>query len=152
MECLSPIKFFEVSSAGELEVTTEAIQFFQTLVQPVGLVTVVGPPKSNKSFIAGALAKRLGNFAQVPPGTPGAWLWPETFPVKSVDEAGEHEFNMLVVETQDIAPDDTGTGQQIFLITTLLSSYLVYVSPQSLNAAIDSLGVLPELHTKIQIL
>jgi len=152
MEYLSPIRLFEVTSAGELEVTTEAIQFFQTLVQPVGLVTVTGPPRANKGFVACALAKRLGAVSQMPAGSSGAWLWPEVIPTKATDEAGDHEFGILVVETQEIAADDSGVGQQILLITTLLSSYLVYVCPQTLNLAVDCLGLLTDLHVRVQIL
>lgn len=152
MECLSPIRLFDVTSSGELEVATEAIQYLQTIVQPVGLVTVTGPPRSNKGFVASAVAKRLGVATQLPPGSPGAWLWPEVLPAKSIDEAGEHEFGVLVVETQEIAPEDGGAGQQILLITTLLSSYLVYVCPQSLNVAVDCLSLLTDLHVRVQIL
>lgn len=146
----SPIRLFEVTEAQEVEVTTTAIQFLQSLVQPVALVTIIGPARSHKSMLAAAIAGRLDSLTEVPKEA-GAWLWPDPIPVKSSDESGEHEFSLIVVEMMDIH-DNSPPTQQILLITCMLSSHLICVSTGSFAPIVEALAVLPDLHTRVQIL
>jgi len=146
----SPIRLFDLTMAGEVEVTTEALQYLQGLVQPVGLVTIVGDAQSYKGMLAAALAGRLDTLTDIPREA-GAWLWPQPLPVKSIDEAGEHEFSLVVVEVMDMN-EDSPAAQQILLITLLLSSHLVCVARGNLNPVFECLSLLPDLHSRAQIL
>jgi len=146
----SPIRLFDVTTTGEVEVTTEALQFLQGLVQPVSLVTVVGPARSYKGMLAAGLAGRLDSLTETPRDA-GAWLWPQPIPTKSIDEAGEHEFSQIIVEVMDMR-EDSQAAQQILLIALLLSSHLVCVSSANFNSALECLSLLPDLHSRAQIL
>lgn len=67
MEYGRAIKLFNLNSPTEVEITTEAIQFLQSLSNPVSIISIIGSPQSGKSEFADKILERTQGFAMTNP-------------------------------------------------------------------------------------
>ena len=93
-------------SPTDIEVTTEGIQFLQSLHEPLAVVCVVGPPAAGKSSFCRWLLGRPTNYAAE---LPGISVWSEPLTVMQKDEKGtEREVSLLVLDTESFMGKEYG--------------------------------------------
>jgi hypothetical protein len=112
---------------GKLTINTDALSIIEKLEGNIAVCSVVGPYRSGKSFINNLLLNRQDGFqlgSTVRSCTRGLWIWSK--PIKYSNKFGE--FNLIIIDTEGLAAP-TATKKldsQIFVLSILLSSYLVY--------------------------
>ena len=119
-----------------LVINPEAIKILERITGPVSVVAIVGPCRTGKSYILSRLISstqyeepcfKLGHLMD--PETMGIWMWdtPIQFHLKN----GE-EVTIILLDTEgiDAYNADKRGDTQIFTLSVLLSSLLIYDSTQ----------------------
>ena len=149
------VKLVKVKGAGELEVTTTGIQLLQSFSNPVGIISIIGPPKSGKSFLANKILGTQGGF-ETDHTTKGIWIWSEPIKITLKDESGsEKEGEVLVIDCESVlqrGDENKRLALEVLTLAALLSSHLVLVSTSPLNqSALSEVEMLGEISSLIQI-
>jgi hypothetical protein len=149
------VKLIKVKGAGELEVTTTGIQLLQSFSNPVGIISIVGPPRSGKSFLANKVLDTQGGF-ETDHTTKGIWIWSEPIKIGLKDDSGsEKEGEVLVVDCEAVfekGEDGKQRSLEVLALASLLSSHMVLLSPLAItNATLAGFEILAEVNGLIQI-
>ncbi|XP_076976462.1 guanylate-binding protein 5 [Tamandua tetradactyla] len=110
---------------GELKTNQEALKILSAIDQPVVVVAIVGLYRTGKSYLMNKLAGKKKGFSvgsTVQSHTKGIWMWCVPHPKKP-------DHTLVLLDTEglgDIEKDDAENDSQIFALTILLSSTLVY--------------------------
>ena len=116
-----------------LNVNPRALQILKEISGPVCVLAVVGPCRTGKSYILGRLISNSAQQCQfklghkMDPETMGIWMWDRPF--KHSLKNGE-EVTMVLLDTEgiDAASASDLSDSQIFTLSVLLSSLLIYNS------------------------
>ncbi|CAK55991.1 unnamed protein product (macronuclear) [Paramecium tetraurelia] len=127
-----PIPFIELkenqTSEGletTFEIHPQAIKMLQSIAdRKVAVLTIAGPQRTGKSFLANRVLKRQKGFAVGPttmPCTKGIWLWSQPIPLNE-------NTSILLMDTEGLnsVQRDLGVDTKIFSISLLLSSMFVF--------------------------
>ena len=112
-----------------LVINEEAVKILEGITNPISVVAVVGPCRSGKSYLLNQLIPskeslfELGHFLSS--HTMGIWMWDTPFQYKS----GE---TIILLDTEGVDAVKAGSqgDTQVFTLSVLLSSLLVYNSTQ----------------------
>ncbi|OMJ92822.1 hypothetical protein SteCoe_4364 [Stentor coeruleus] len=149
------VKLVKVKGQGELEVTTTGIQLLQSFSNPVGIISIIGPPKCGKSYLANKILGTQGGF-ETEKTTKGIWVWSEPIKILLRDEAGsEKEGEVLVVDCESIldrGEDHKRASLEVLALANLLSSHIVLMTTQPINSStLNEVEILTEISSIIQI-
>ena len=149
------VKLIKVKGPGELEVTTTGIQLLQSFSNPVGIISIIGPPKCGKSYLANKILGTQGGF-ETDHTTKGIWIWSEPIKVNLKDESGsEKEGEVLVIDCESIfgkGPDNRRRSLEVLALVNLLSSHIVMMSTQPINpSSLQEFDLLTEISSIIEI-
>ena len=116
-----------------LKAIPQALHVLREISGPVCVLAVVGPCRTGKSYILGRLISnshqqcpfKLGH--NMDPETMGIWMWDRPFKLRLKN--GE-EVTMVLLDTEgiDAASASDKSDNQIFTLSVLLSSLLIYNS------------------------
>ena len=84
-------------------INEEAIRFLNSIPGPVSVVTIVGPYRSGKSYLGGALIDHIAAFKMghtYKAVTKGFWIYDKVIQVKNYD--GEN-INVILIDTEGLA-------------------------------------------------
>ncbi len=134
----------------------EAEEMIKNLKAPIGIISVVGKIKSGKSYLLNKLILDLADdgFAvgsNVDPCTKGLWIWNR--PLRRKLPCGRI-LNILIIDSQGMGSAEGSVDQDlnIFALTALLSSYMIYNSFGHIDeGSIANLSLVAELAKIIQI-
>uniref|UniRef100_A0A7N5JA30 GB1/RHD3-type G domain-containing protein n=1 Tax=Ailuropoda melanoleuca TaxID=9646 RepID=A0A7N5JA30_AILME len=140
-----------VENHGEqLNVNPEALQILDKISQPVVVVGIVGLYRTGKSYLMNCLAGQNHGFvlgSTVRSETKGIWMWCVPHPSKL-------NHTLVLLDTEglgNIERIDLKNDSQIFALTVLLSSTLVYNSMGTINhQALEQLHYVTELSQLIR--
>ena len=118
-----------------LVINEEAIAVLQSITDPVCVVAIVGPCRTGKSYILSQLISsdqdsqqcfKLGHLQD--PETMGIWMWDT--PIRYQLKDGRN-ISIILLDTEGIdAYNSQERGDtQVFTLSVLLSSLLIYNSP-----------------------
>lgn len=146
------VKLVKVKGPGELEVTTTGIQLLQSFSNPVGIISIIGPPKIGKSHLANKILGTQGGF-ETDHTTKGIWIWSEPIKITLKDEAGsEKEGEVLVIDCESViqrGEENKRQSLELLTLVALLSSHIVLLSgspiSQSSLTEVECLGEISEL-------
>lgn len=120
----------------------------------LAVVAVCGAYRTGKSyFINRVLLGRSDGFGVGPtiePCTRGLWMWSRL--IKCQDYLG-NPINLLIIDSEGLSSfqQDTNTDSQLFALTLLLSSVLIYNSVGAIEeSVIDNLAVVSHLSKVLQ--
>ena len=119
-----------------LVINPEAIKILERITGPVSVVAIVGPCRTGKSYILSRIISstqyeeprfKLGHLMD--PETMGIWMWDT--PIQFCLKNGE-EVTIILLDTEgiDAYNADKRGDTQIFTLSVLLSSLLIYNSTQ----------------------
>ena len=110
-----------------------AVEILNSISGPVCVVSIVGPCRSGKSYVLSRLISEgvechfdLGH--EKDPKTMGIWMWDRPFKIKLKDYSEEVTLILLDTEGIDAANASDRGDSQIFTLSVLLSSLLIYNS------------------------
>ena len=130
------LPFLSYDRHGCISVGVDASSFLSTLHSPVVFVTVAGPTRTGKSFLANQILGRMDGF-EVKPGvhasTRGVWLWPAVQHINVPTSNGSRRVSLVVLDCQGLKDDHA--EDRLFCIAAALSSAVVY----------NALGALDEI-------
>ena len=112
----------------------QALTILQSITGPICVIAIVGPCRSGKSYILSRLISSTGERChfdlghEMDPKTMGIWMWDQPFKLKLKDY--EEEVTIILLDTEGIdAANATDQGDsQIFTLSVLLSSLMIYNS------------------------
>ncbi|KAM3144212.1 hypothetical protein pb186bvf_003674 [Paramecium bursaria] len=161
-----PIPFIELieqqngqSLETSFEVHPQAIKLLQSLQNKkvcylqqikVAILTIAGPQRTGKSFLANRILKRQKGFAIGPttqPCTKGIWLWSQ--PINLSDNTA-----LLIMDTEGLnsVQRDINVDTKIFSISLLLSSMFVYNQLGHIDErSIENLSLVVKLSESISV-
>ena len=116
-----------------LVINEEAVKILERITNPISVVAVVGPCRSGKSYLLNQLIPSkeslfiLGHT--MVSKTMGIWMWDTPF--QHILESGE-EVTVILLDTEGVDAIKAGSrgDTQVFTLSVLLSSLLVYNSTQ----------------------
>ena len=119
-----------------LIINPEAVKILEAITDPISVVSIVGPCRTGKSYILSRLISsqqygenrfKLGH--RMDPETMGIWMWDT--PLQYQQESGE-PVTVILLDTEgiDAYNADKHGDTQIFTLSVLLSSLLIYNSTQ----------------------
>ncbi|KAJ7380867.1 Guanylate-binding protein 5 [Desmophyllum pertusum] len=108
----------------------EALQRLRNVKDPVGVVAIAGPYRKGKSYILSAAFDQPDVFPlghEMEAETMGIWMW--ILPEKHKDSNGQ-DYSVVLLDSEglDSAVSEGFDDSQIFTLTVLLSSVLIYNS------------------------
>ncbi|XWS68699.1 hypothetical protein CRYUN_Cryun04dG0113700 [Craigia yunnanensis] len=122
-----PMRFIYRDNNGKLKINPEAVDALKRIKGPIGVVSVCGRARQEKSFILNQLLVKSNGFqvATHQPGTKKLWIL--SAPLKRTALDGT-EYSLLLIDTERIdAYDQTDTySTEIFSFAVLLSSMFIY--------------------------
>ena len=118
----------------KLILNPQALEILRSISGPVCVIAIVGPCRSGKSYILSRLISSKGEKChfdlghEMDPKTMGIWMWDQPFKMKLSD--CEEEVTIILLDTEGIdAANATDQGDsQIFTLSVLLSSLMIYNS------------------------
>ncbi|XP_006038165.1 guanylate-binding protein 1-like [Alligator sinensis] len=136
---------------GELEVKPKALEILYGITQPVVVVSIVGLYRTGKSYLMNQLAGKKRGFplgSTVQSQTKGIWMWCLPHPRLS-------DYTLVLLDTEglgDVEKGNTKNDNQIFALTVLLSSTLVYNSKGTIDEyAMEQLHFVTTLSEHIKV-
>ena len=116
-----------------LVINEEAVTILKEITNPISVVAVVGPCRSGKSYLLNQLIPskescfKLGHT--IASKTVGIWMW--NTPFQHILGSGE-EVMVILLDTEGVDAVNAGSrgDTQVFTLSALLSSLLVYNSTQ----------------------
>jgi len=119
---------------NKLILNPRAVEILRAITGPVCVISIVGPCRSGKSYILSRLISSAGETChfdlghEMDPKTMGIWMWDKPFRMKLKD--GWDDVTMILLDTEGIdAANATDQGDsQIFTLSVLLSSLMIYNS------------------------
>ena len=117
-----------------LMLNSQAVEIIRTISGPVCVIAIVGPTRTGKSYILSRLISGEGtkcHFSlghEMDPKTVGIWMWDQPFKMKL--KIFEEDVTIVLLDTEGIdAANATDEGDsQIFTLSVLLSSLMIYNS------------------------
>ena len=117
-----------------LKLNSEAVAILRSISGPVCVIAIVGPCRSGKSYILSRLISSVGTQChfhlghEMDPKTMGIWMWDQPFKMKLKNF--EEDVTIVLLDTEGIdAANATDEGDsQIFTLSVLLSSLMIYNS------------------------
>ena len=112
-----------------LVINEEAVKILEGITNPISVVAVVGPCRSGKSYLLNQLTPSKESLFELGHSfsshTMGIWMWDTPFQYKS----GE---TIILLDTEGVDAVKAGSqgDTQVFTLSVLLSSLLVYNSTQ----------------------
>lgn len=111
-----------------------AMEILRSITGPVCVISIVGPCRSGKSYILSRLISSTGERChfdlghEMDPKTMGIWMWDQPFKMKLNNY--HEEVTVILLDTEGIdAANATDQGDsQIFTLSVLLSSLMIYNS------------------------
>ena len=111
-----------------------ALKILRSISGPVCVIAIVGPCRSGKSYILSRLISSTGVRAhfdlghEMDPKTMGIWMWDQPFKMKLQNYNEEVTIILLDTEGVDAANATDQGDSQIFTLSVLLSSLMIYNS------------------------
>ncbi|XP_018425660.1 PREDICTED: guanylate-binding protein 4-like [Nanorana parkeri] len=147
----APVCLIENHEDGTLQVNSEAADILSSIDQPVVVVGIVGMYRTGKSYLMNKLAKANRGFelgATVQSKTKGIWMWCVPHPTKE-------DHTLVLLDTEglgDVEKGDKSNDMNIFCLSVILSSALVYNSKGTIDEdAIEKLRFVSELADFIKV-
>lgn len=130
-----------------------ALEILRSISGPVCVIAIVGPCRSGKSYMLSRLISSTGVRAhfdlghEMDPKTMGIWMWDQPFKMKL--ESYHEEVTIILLDTEGIdAANATDQGDsQIFTLSVLLSSLMIYNSMSVPKREDLNQMEYPQLHT-----
>ena len=116
-----------------LVINEEAVKILEGITNPISVIAVVGPCRSGKSYLLNQLTPSKESLFELghlfSSHTMGIWMWDTPF--QHTLESGE-EVTVILLDTEGVDAVRAGTrgDTQVFTLSVLLSSLLVYNSTQ----------------------
>lgn len=132
----------------------QAIKMLQEIKDPVCVVSIAGPCRAGKSYIIDKVFGQMEAFPighLVDPQTTGIWMW--ISPQKFEDSRGRN-FRVILLDSEgvDCPGAKEGDDHQIFTLTVLLASVLIYNSMGTPKRTdLDELDFIVKLSQRIRI-
>ena len=117
-----------------LQLNPMALEILRSITGPVCVISIVGPCRSGKSYILSRLISNSGAECHfdlghdMDPKTLGIWMWDHPLKLKLKDSNDEMTVVLLDTEGFDAAHATDRGDSQIFTLSVLLSSLLIYNS------------------------
>ncbi|XP_059810030.1 guanylate-binding protein 2-like isoform X3 [Hypanus sabinus] len=136
---------------GKLHLNPEALNFLQSIEDPMVIVAVVGPARTGKSYLMNCLAVDKKGFSvasTTQAHTKGIWMWCRSLPQRPNEV-------LLLLDTEglgDPKKGDIDNDNSIYLLAILLSSILIYNSKNQIDQqSLQDLYFVTELSKRIQM-
>ena len=148
-----PLKLVDIKEDGLFEITSEGISFLSSLKnQTIAVLSVTGPYRSGKSFLANLIMNNMGGFkvgATINACTKGLWVWGRPFPIQG-------NKKLIILDSEglgSVEKDRTGNiDMKIFTLSVLLSSCLIYNTKHAISEdKIEELSNAANLSKRINI-
>ena len=148
-----PIKLVDIKEDGMFEITSEGISFLSSLKnQNIAVLSVTGPYRSGKSFLANLIMNNMGGFkvgATINACTKGLWVWGRPIPLSK-------NKKLIILDSEglgSVEKDRTGNiDMKIFTLSVLLSSCLIYNTKHAISEdKIEELSNVANLSKRINI-
>ena len=148
-----PIKLVDIKEDGIFEITSEGIRFLSSLKnQTIAVLSVTGPYRSGKSFLANLIMNNMGGFkvgATINACTKGLWVWGRPIPLSQ-------NKKLIILDSEglgSVEKDRTGNiDMKIFTLSVLLSSCLIYNTKHAISEdKIEELSNVANLSKRINI-
>ena len=148
-----PIKLVDIKEDGIFEITSEGISFLSSLKnQTIAVLSVTGPYRSGKSFLANLIMNNMGGFkvgATINACTKGLWVWGRPIPLSQ-------NKKLIILDSEglgSVEKDRTGNiDMKIFTLSVLLSSCLIYNTKHAISEdKIEELSNVANLSKRINI-
>ena len=148
-----PIKLVDIKEDGMFEITSEGISFLSSLKnQTIAVLSVTGPYRSGKSFLANLIMNNMGGFkvgATINACTKGLWVWGRPIPLSK-------NKKLIILDSEglgSVEKDRTGNiDMKIFTLSVLLSSCLIYNTKHAISEdKIEELSNVANLSKRINI-
>ncbi|KAL2081035.1 hypothetical protein ACEWY4_022888 [Coilia grayii] len=146
-----PVCLVDNGPDGCMSVQQEALQILEQIQQPVVVVAVVGLYRTGKSYLMNRLAGKQTGFAlgsTIESKTKGIWMWCVPHPKKT-------GHTLVLLDTEGLGDVDKGDSKhdtQIFCLSVLLSSTLIYNSRGTIDQrAVEELQYVTELAEHIKV-
>ena len=148
-----PLKLVDIKEDGLFEITSEGISFLSSLKnQTIAVLSVTGPYRSGKSFLANLIMNNMGGFkvgATINACTKGLWVWGRPIPIPG-------NKKLIILDSEglgSVEKDRTGNiDMKIFTLSVLLSSCLIYNTKHAISEdKIEELSNAANLSKRINI-
>ena len=148
-----PIKLVDIKEDGIFEITSDGISFLSSLKnQTIAVLSVTGPYRSGKSFLANLIMNNMGGFkvgATINACTKGLWVWGRPIPLSK-------NKKLIILDSEglgSVEKDRTGNiDMKIFTLSVLLSSCLIYNTKHAISEdKIEELSNVANLSKRINI-
>ena len=148
-----PLKLVDIKETGLFEITSEGISFLSSLKnQTIAVLSVTGPYRSGKSFLANLIMNNIGGFkvgATINACTKGLWVWGRPIPLSGGKK-------LIILDSEglgSVEKDRTGNiDMKIFTLSVLLSSCLIYNTKHAISEdKIEELSNAANLSKRINI-
>jgi len=141
-----PIQLVYISD-GMIEPTVDAINLLTALKnEKLSILSLNGPLNSGKSFLANNLLNISSSGFKSGEKTQGIWIWGKPITLKD-------NSKLLVLDCQGLnKKDEENISHKLFILSVLLSSYVVYTTRGELNdEAINDFIYYTDLSNKINV-
>lgn len=148
-----PVKLVDIKEDGLFEITPDGISFLSSLKnQTIAVLSVTGPYRSGKSFLANLIMNNMGGFkvgATINACTKGLWVWGRPIPIPG-------NKKLIILDSEglgSVEKDRTGNiDMKIFTLSVLLSSCLIYNTKHAISEdKIEELSNAANLSKRINI-
>ena len=148
-----PLKLVDIKEDGIFEITSEGISFLSSLKnQTIAVLSVTGPYRSGKSFLANLIMNNMGGFkvgSTINACTKGLWVWGRPISIPG-------NKKLIILDSEglgSVEKDRTGNiDMKIFTLSVLLSSCLIYNTKHAISEdKIEELSNAANLSKRINI-
>ena len=138
------MQLVSIDEEGKLAVNPLAINLLKSVKQQVGVISVVGPYRTGKSYLLNRLLGRQQGFeigSTVQSCTKGLWIWGKPIRLSS-------RVSAVLIDTEGLnsCNREVNIDTKIFTLSVLLSSYFVYNCLNSIDeTTLESLSLVVNL-------